>query len=291
MVTFYYNSEDLSSVSGAEATVQPAEFSIQLGRFTQELIAGVVNVLVQFGIALVIFFYMINAAISLPGPAQLGLDPTAPAVARISTLTEDVRKYMTILTVINLLVGLGDTIFLLILGVDYAFLWGLLAWFMGYIPSVGFFIALIPPVLLAYAQFGLPTALIVLLGYVLINGGVQNIIQPKIMGQDLKISPVIVFIALVVWGFLVGGIGAILAVPLTLLVLIIMENFEGTRMLAVLMRYTGEAKKEERREAAEHMKNLWGKVKSTFSPARGPKDIITMSADHHGFDQAILLSE
>jgi predicted PurR-regulated permease PerM len=291
MVTFYYNSEDLSSVSGAEATVQPAEFSIQLGRFTQELIADVVNVLVQFGIALVIFFYMINAAISLPGPAQLGLDPTAPAVARISTLTEDVRKYMTILTVINLLVGLGDTIFLLILGVDYAFLWGLLAWFMGYIPSVGFFIALIPPVLLAYAQFGLPTALIVLLGYVLINGGVQNIIQPKIMGQDLKISPVIVFIALVVWGFLVGGIGAILAVPLTLLVLIIMENFEGTRMLAVLMRYTGEAKKEERREAAEHMKNLWGKVKSTFSPARGPKDIITMSADHHGFDQAILLSE
>ena len=61
---------------------------------------------------------------------------------------------MTILTVINFLVGLGDTVFLMVLGVDYALLWGLLAWFMGYIPSIGFIIALIPPVLMAYAQYG-----------------------------------------------------------------------------------------------------------------------------------------
>ena len=62
-------------------------------------------------------------------------------------------------------------------------LWGMLAWFMGYIPSIGFIIALIPPVLMAYAQYGLQTALIVLVGYIVINGGVQNFNQPKVMGK------------------------------------------------------------------------------------------------------------
>jgi predicted PurR-regulated permease PerM len=224
--------------------------------------------------ALVIFFFMISAAMALPGAVRLGLDPNAPTIGRITHLTQDIRHYMSILTGINFLVGLGDTVFLLYLGVDYALLWGLLAWFMGYIPSIGFMIALIPPVLMAYAQYGLQTALVVLVGYIVINGGVQNFIQPKMMGQGLKISPVVVFVGLFVWGFLLGGIGAILAVPMTLLVLMIMENFEATRMLAVLMRYTGEEKKEERQKAAEHVKDLWGKAKGTFDSDRESEDIV-----------------
>ena len=127
---------------------------------------------------------------------------------------------------------------------------------------------------MAYAQYGLSTALIVLLGYIVINGGVQNFYQPKVMGQRLKISPVIVFIGLFIWGYLLGGVGALLAVPMTLLVLIIMENFEGTRHLAVLMRYTGEEKQAERKEAAKQVKGLWGKVKETFSSDRASKDSV-----------------
>ncbi len=76
----------------------------------------------------------------------------------------------------------------------------------------------------------------------------------------------VVFIGLFIWGYLLGGIGAILAVPMTLLVLIMMENFEGTRPLAILFRYTGEEKKEERKEAAKDIKGLWGSVKGTFKP-------------------------
>lgn len=93
---------------------------------------------------------------------------------------------------------------------------------MGCIPSIGFIIALIPPVLLAYAQYRSG-------GHVSISGGVQNFIQPKLMGDRLKISAVVVFVRLFVWGYLLGGIGAILAVPMTMLVLLIMENFEVTR--------------------------------------------------------------
>jgi predicted PurR-regulated permease PerM len=91
------------------------------------------------------------------------------------------------------------------------------------------------------------------------------------MGQRLKISPVIVFIGLFIWGYLLGGIGAILAVPLTLLVLIIMENFEVTRPLAVLMRYTGEENQEERKEAAKHMKGLFNRFKRGISDEESTK--------------------
>jgi len=265
--------EEPATDSATETTTQPSEVSVQVGEIAQGVIASVLNLLVQFGWALVIFFFMISAAITLPKPSRLGLDPNAPTIGRITHLTEDVRKYMTVLTGINLLVGLGDTIFLLLLGVDYALLWGLLAWFMGYIPSIGFIIALIPPVLMAYAQYGLETALIVLVGYILINGGVQNFIQPKLMGQRLKISLVVVFVGLFIWGYLLGGIGALLAVPLTLLVLIIMENFEGTRPLAILMRYTGEEKEEERKQAEQHVKGLWGKLRGTFSSDRESEDL------------------
>jgi predicted PurR-regulated permease PerM len=266
--------QDLTATENSGTSAQIEQVTISMGPVLQGMLAKVIDILVQFGLALVIFFFMISAAISLPVPSRLGLDPNLPTIGRIATLTEDVRKYLTVLTGVNFLVGLGDTIFLLFLGVDYAVLWGLLAWFMGYIPSIGFMIALIPPVIMAYAQYDLQTALIVLVGYVLINGGVQNFYQPKVMGDRLRISPVIVFIGLFVWGYLLGGIGAIMAVPLTLLVLIIMENFEGTRTLAILMRYTGEEKKEEREEAEKQVKGLWGKVKGTFTSNRGSKDTV-----------------
>jgi predicted PurR-regulated permease PerM len=264
-------SADLSATQDPETNAQVEQVITSIGPVAQGFLTSAVDLLVQFGLALAIFFFMISAAMALPTPSRMGLDPNAPSIGRIATLTEDVRKYLTVLTGVNFLVGLGDMVLLMVLGVDYALLWGLLAWFMGYIPSIGFIIALIPPVLLAYAQYGLQTALVVLIGYVLINGGVQNFYQPKVMGERLRISPVIVFIGLFVWGYLLGGIGAILAVPMTLLVLIIMENFEGTRPLAVLMRYTGEEKKEERKEAAKHVKGLWGKLKGTFISDHEPK--------------------
>jgi predicted PurR-regulated permease PerM len=264
--------EDLSSTGDATLSVEIEQATQSIGPLVEGFLTSILNILVTFGLALVIFFFMISAALALPTPSRMGLDPGSSIIKRVSQLTEDVRKYMTVLTGVNFLVGLGDTIFLLVLGVDYALLWGLLAWFMGYIPSIGFIIALIPPVLMAYAEFGLQTALIVAAGYILINGGIQNFVQPKIMGNRLKISPLVVFVGLFIWGYLLGGIGAILAVPMTLLVLIVMENFEGTRPLAILMRYTGEEKKEERQKAAEHVKGLWGKVKGAVDSDHESED-------------------
>ena len=87
--------------------------------------------------------------------------------------------------------------------------------------------------------------------------------------------------ALLIWGYLLGGIGAILAVPMTLLVLVIMENFEGTRPLAILMRYTGE-EKEEREAAARHIKGLWRKMKETFGSDRESENVVPGPEDNTG---------
>ncbi len=253
-------SQQAASTTDPTTATQINQITLSMGPFMQGFLVNITNLLVQFGLALVIFFFMISAAISLPTPSRLGLDAEMPAINRVATLTEDVRKYMSVLTLVNFLVGLGNTIFLMYMGVDYAVLWGMLSWFMGYIPSVGFLIALIPPVFIAYAQYGLQTAVIVLIGYIVINGGVQNFYQPRVMGNRLKISPVVVFVGLFVWGYLLGGIGAILAVPMTLLVLILLENFESTRPLVILFRYTGEEKKEERKAAKEYVQDWWGGI-------------------------------
>jgi predicted PurR-regulated permease PerM len=270
----YLTSSSQQAASGTDpaTTTQINQLTLSMGPVLQGFLVTLSNLLVQFGLALVIFFFMISAAISLPAPSRLGLDPDMPIISRVSALTEDVRKYMTVLTGVNFLVGLGDTIFLMFMGVDYAVLWGMLAWFMGYIPSVGFLIALIPPVFIAYAQYGLQTALIVMVGYILINGGVQNIYQPKVMGDRLKISPVVVFVSLFVWGYLLGGIGAILAVPMTLLVLILLENFESTRPLVILFRYTGDEKKEERKAAREYVQDWWGGISKAIKSETGKKE-------------------
>jgi predicted PurR-regulated permease PerM len=273
-----------SSSASSSPDDSPAESSttevvaVQVGPVLQSFIQSMLDLLVQFGIALFIFFFMISAAISLPPASRLGLDPNAAGLQRITGLTQGIRKYMSVLTVVNFLVGLGDAIFLLFLGVDFAWLWGILAWFMGYIPNIGFIIALIPPALLAYLQYGWDTALWVIVGYILINGGIQNFVQPRMMGTNLRISPVVVFVGLFLWGFFLGGLGAILAVPLTLLTLTVMENFEGTRTVAVLLRYTGEEKKEERKQAMEQVRGLWDRARQTVAskiPAPGK------SADSH----------
>lgn len=240
---------------------------IQWGPIATAVVDIVLNLLAQFGVALLIFFFMISAAISMPETMRVGISVDAAPVGTATSLTADVRNYVVVLTGINMLVGLGDTVLLLVLGVPYPVLWGILAWFMGYIPSVGFWIALIPPVLLAYAEYGLQTAAIVFVGYVLINGGVQNFVQPKIMGDRLRISPVVVFISLFLWTFLLGGIGAILAVPLTMLVLTILDYFEVTQPVAELMRYTGAHEQEQENVIVTSAKGLWARVSQSLKPA------------------------
>jgi len=214
----------------------------------------------QAFLVMLIFAFMLSAALSLPSSARLGLTAENPLVQQAAALTENVRRYVTLTTSLNLLAAIGNTILLLILGVGPAVLWGLLAWFMGYIPAVGFWVAMIPPLALAFVEHGFTGALVVFIGYTLINGTVENLIKPRRMGRGLKISPVVVVISLFIWGWLLGIVGAILSTPLTLLILSVLELFEGTRWIAMLLRTTGtgeESAVREHEEALGRVRGLW----------------------------------
>lgn len=264
--TNWYNQRTSTTTTTTTTEVDSQQITDYMGN----ALAALGNLVVQIGMTLLIFIFMISAAITMPKKVRSGLDTASPVVDRVSNFTADVRKYLTVTTTINMLVGLGDAIILLIIGVDFAFLWGVLAWLLGYIPTIGFWLALIPPTILAWAQFGAPTAFVVFLAFVLINGSVQNFVQPKMMGDNLNISPVIVFLSLFIWGWLLGGIGALLAVPLTLLILAIMENFEITRGIVMLARpssaTTKEKDEEEKQKARQMVSGWWEKGKSIVNP-------------------------
>ena len=121
------------------------------------------------------------------------------------------------------------------MGVDFALLWGLLSFLLNYKPSVGFIIALIPPFLLALVQFGFTKALIVIVAYLIINTITDNIISPRVMGQGLDLSPLAVFISLVFWAWVLGLVGAIMAVPLLLIMKMLLGRYDDTRWLAVAL--------------------------------------------------------
>jgi len=259
----------LSNMAGSFANEmsslsQLAELSPVIRTLIPEVVGFIGRVTVQGFIVMLIFTFMLSGAIATPN-LNLGAN-TASIMTQVSELTSDVRRYMSIMTGVNMMVGLGDVVLLWVLGVDYAVIWGVLSWVMGYIPTVGFWIALIPPVLLAYATSGLSTAVVVFLGYVLINGSVQNFIQPRMMGHGLGISPVVVFISLFVWGWLLGGIGAILSVPLTMIIIAVLNNFENTRWVATLMstpRHDSD-KNEEHERARDRLNNLWQRVRNAL---------------------------
>jgi len=243
------------------AQIETAIEAKQAAQILVKTIAALAPAVVQLFMTGLIFAFMLGSAIALPRATRGSFDPASPVLMRVSKLTEDVRIYMSTMTLVNLLVGMGDALLLVVMGIDYAVLWGILAFFLGFIPSIGFWIALIPPVILAYLEYGIEKALIVFAAYVLINGGVQNFVQPKLMGDRLRISPVVVFVSLFVWGFILGGIGAILAVPLTLLILAVLESFDSTRWFAIVMRLAPETKDEEHAAAVDRLKGLWGRVR------------------------------
>jgi len=246
---------------GLGAVLKPEQIAVVAAKTVQVIGNSVVLVFM----VLLIFIFMLSAAIALPRGGRAGLNLDHPIVGRFSRFTGEVRQYVSIMTGVNFLVGLANTILLLALGVDFAVLWGVLSWVLGYIPTVGFWLALVPPVILAYAEFGFGTALVVFVAYVLINGGVQNLLQPRLMGQGLRISPLVVFISVFVWGWLLGGIGAILSVPLTLIILDILEGFPSTQWMVSLARYMPGADPAEQRSVQEQIKQGWSRIKATWS--------------------------
>jgi predicted PurR-regulated permease PerM len=129
--------------------------------------------------------------------------------------------------------------------VDFAVLWGLLTFCLNYIPNIGSIIAAVPPVLLALVQYGPGTALAVAIGYVVINVVFGNLVEPRVMGRGLGLSTLVVFISLVFWQWVLGPVGMLLSVPLTMTLKIILDGNDETRWIAILLSSSSEVRRAE----------------------------------------------
>lgn len=185
---------------------------------------------------LLIMAFMLVEATGFPLKLRSGLSRDSLLLRNASDFGADIRQYMFIATWTGLLAATLDVVLLLILGVPFAVMWGLTSFFLSFVPNIGFVLALIPPALLALLEYGWPTALLVVVGYVLINGAVDSVLKPRVMGGGLNLSPLVVTLSLIFWAWVLGALGAILAVPLTMMVKkLVLESNEGTRWVADLI--------------------------------------------------------
>ena len=151
------------------------------------------------------------------------------------SIAESMRRYLAIKSMTSLVTGLLVGIFLELLDIDFAIIWGLLAFLLNYIPNIGSLIASVPAILLALLQKGPAGAVFVAVGYLLINVTIGNLIEPRVMGRGLGLSTLVVFLSLVLWGWLLGPVGMLISVPLTATIKIALQEHPSTRAIAVMM--------------------------------------------------------
>jgi len=150
-------------------------------------------------------------------------------------IADSIRQYLWIKTLMSILTGVLVTIWLAILGVDYAILWGLITFMLNYIPNIGSIIAAVPAVIFALVQLGFGGALWTMLAFITVNMVVGNMIEPKVTGKGLGLSTLVVFLSLIIWGFIFGTVGMFLSVPLTIMIKIILEDNSNTKWMAVMI--------------------------------------------------------
>jgi AI-2 transport protein TqsA len=204
-------------------------------RFFGNMVNAFSSLLSKFFLILIIVIFMLFEAAILPKKVRSLPGLTDETWKKLNEAVDNVRHYMALKTIISLLTGLLVFIFLVVMDIDFALLLGLLAFVLNFVPNIGSFIAGIPGVLMAFIQYGAGTSIVVAIGYVAINTLVGNAIEPRVMGRGLGLSPLVVMISLIFWGWVLGPVGMLLSIPLTIAVKISLESVEETRWIAVLM--------------------------------------------------------
>ena len=166
---------------------------------------------------------------------EKGLGADNPTLNKTYALMGDFVEYFVIRAKVNFFYGIGVSAILVLFDINFAILWGLLTFFLGFIPYIGIVIAAIPAVLVAWAKYGIQGAIAMAIFFIIINTIAESVIFPKLTGKGLQMSVYVVFVSLFVWGWILGPIGFFIGVPMTLVIIKYLENFEETRWMALLM--------------------------------------------------------
>ena len=203
------------------------------------VLSGIAGFLKNLFLILMIVLFLLAEGPAMMNRLRAGAGRDHPQVERLAVFGQSVVRQFGLRAIVNLVTATGVTVLLFLLGVDFPLMWGILTFFLSFVPYIGLVLAVAPAVLLALAEFGWDRALIVIAGVTAINILAENVLSPMLMSRGLSISPTIVFVSFVFWAWLLGGPGAFLAVPITLFVAVMFDSFPETRWLANLMGVSG----------------------------------------------------
>jgi predicted PurR-regulated permease PerM len=182
------------------------------------LLTAAVDSLSSVFLILMTIIFMLIELFNMPAKVATELKRGNEYVQRLTDFSAEIRRYVSITTWIGLLTGTLDTIFFVFMGIPLPLLWGILAFLLSYVPVIGFWLAAIPPTILALLESGPLAAVVVFVGIILINGFADEVLKPKIMGEGLDLAPIMVIFSITIWTAVLGPLGAILGVPMTMIV-------------------------------------------------------------------------
>lgn len=191
-----------------------------------------------FGKGLFVLFYFVFMLLEASGfSRKLEAMPGDKSARsdRFERIITDIRRYVALKTMISLLTGVLIGIVLYLLDVPYYPLWALIAFLLNFVPAIGSIIAAVPPVILALVVRDAATVVWVIVTYGTVNVVVGNVVEPRVMGKGLGLSALVVFLSLVFWGFILGPVGMLLSVPLTVIAKIILDASDETRWISILL--------------------------------------------------------
>jgi len=180
--------------------------------------------------------YALAGASSLEARAEATFGADHRLLSGIEQFGEDLRKYLLVRAQLGVFAAVLSAILLWVVGVPFPLLWAFLVFAASFIPNIGTFIAVVPPTILALLGLGVLPAVAVVVGYILINFAQDHFLQPVVMGSELNLSPLVVFLSVLAWAWILGAAGALLAVPLTVGLVALLEASPSTARIAALLR-------------------------------------------------------
>lgn len=199
-------------------------------------LSGISGLLANAMTVFLAVIFMLMEVAHLSDKLGSALKQPEESMIRLKEFNRKVVRYLALKAIVSTFTGLCVAAILWYLDIEFVFLWAFLAFFLNFIPYVGSLIAAIPPVTLALIDQGPLTALWVALGYLAVNMVVGNLLETRIVGNEMNLSALAVLISLLFWGWLLGPVGVFLSIPLTMLITIALESNPGTRRYAALLR-------------------------------------------------------
>lgn len=197
--------------------------------------SGFLSVMSNVLLVVLTMIFMLAEASGFRRKLALALGGEDADLSNWTLISERVQKYLAIKAWVSLATAACALVLCLVIGVDFALLWALLAFLFNFVPNIGSVIAAVPACLLALLQLGSGPAIALAIGYTIINLVIGNVVEPKVMGRRLGLSTLVVFLSLLFWGWVWGPVGMLLSVPLTVIVKIALEHSDEFRWLSILL--------------------------------------------------------